>query len=294
MKGICTSLFILTGFFTFAQMETVPHQFWNNFSHFNPAMAGIMDQQRGGLMYQGNWENQHSYFGFYNLALKKNFGTGMNMNHSLGFNSQNSEVSVPISYDWNFKGKHHIAIGVAPSFRNSVTTGLMYDTTQTGTIYTTGVDSPASRNHLQSHAGITYKRGNLFAGVGIRNIHLQSWGDETLGPWKPHYYGHLSADIPFGSRSQLNNPHTMTLSALYTYVDGFNRIDLNANMQFEMGLNMLVGGRVRGGWTLGAGWDFFQNKLRGLYTVSWQRSKLSNSSNVQHAISLVYHVSNDG
>ncbi|MCR9172498.1 MAG: type IX secretion system membrane protein PorP/SprF [bacterium] len=290
MKGICTALFILSGFFTFAQLETVPHQFWNNFSHFNPSLAGLTDQQRGGLMYQGNWGNQHSYFGFYNLALKNNPGTGVNMNHSLGFNSQTSEVSVPISYDWNFKGRHHIAFGVAPSFRNSVSTGLIYDTTQTGTIYTTGVDSPASRNHLQSHAGVTYKHGPLHLGAGVRNVPIASAGDVGTEPWKPHYYGHFTVDLSVGSKSSSETKHTLALSALYTYVDGFNRVDLNARAQWENGLNVFLGSRVREGWTVGAGWDIRQ-KLRCLYSVSWSRSKLSNGSNVQHGISLVYHVS---
>ncbi len=289
MRLICTSIFIVSVFTLFGQ-ETVPHQFWNNYSHYNPAYAGLTFKQQGGLMYQGIPSSgaQHNYFGFYNLRLKKNFGTGINVNHASG-DLQTTEVSIPLSYDWNVTGKHHLAIGIAPSFRNYVHSGVIMDTTESGTIFTNGVDAPSTRNYLQTHAGITYKRGNFYAGFGIRNMQLRSWGDLEPGPWKPHYYGNISAEIPIGSRTEYSTRHKLIFSGLYTYVDGFNRIDLNARAQWENGLNVFVGGRVRGGWTVGGGWNLFQ-KLRCLYSVSWQRSQLSNGNNVSHELSIVYQL----
>ncbi|MDC0257305.1 type IX secretion system membrane protein PorP/SprF [Crocinitomicaceae bacterium] len=290
MRLICTSIFILCSYFLFGQ-ETVPNQFWNNFSHFNPAFAGLQYKRQAGLQYEGfrSGNSQKDYQAFYNQRLKKNFGIGFNGNHMTSWNDQTTEISIPISYDWNVKGKHHVAVGVAPSFRNHITVGYVLDTTQAGTIYITNTDVPFRRNYLQTHAGITYKRGNLYAGFGIRNLQIQSAGDAELGEWEPHYYGNISVEMPIGNRTQYNVRHKLILSGLYTYVDGFNRIDVNARAQWENGLNVFVGGRVRGGWTTGAGWDFFQ-KLRFLYSVSWQRSKLSSSNSVSHEISVVYHL----
>ncbi len=286
MKLICTSLFIASSLILFGQQESIPHQFWNNFSHFNPAYAGLRYQHQGGLMYQGNWNapSQHDYFGFYNLRLKKNFGTGINMNHTTSNYLQTSDISVPISYDWNMKGKHHLGLGIAPSYRNHVSTQLIFDSTSTNS------DLPYTRNHFQTHAGIVYNTRFFHAGIGIRNLHIRSAGDIELEAWKPHYYGHISTEVFIGSRSQYTTPYKMILSGLYSYVDGFSRIDLNARVQWDYGLTVFVGGRIRGGWTVGAGWEFAQ-KFRCMYSASWQRSKLSKNTSVSHELSLIYQLS---
>lgn len=284
MKSILTLIALFIAITTQAQIETVPNQFWNNFSHYNPAYAGLQYQRQAGLMYQGfrKFNYQHDYQGFYNQRLKKSFGIGFNGNHMSAMDDQTSEVSIPISYDWNVAGKHHIAIGVAPSYRNHVASAMI-------TADSSGNIHVPTRNHFQTHAGIVYKRGNFYAGFGIRNINLRSWGDSEAGSWNPHYYSHVSAAIPIGSRSEYNNRHKLILSGMYTYVNGFSRVDLNARVQWENGLNVFVGGRVRGGWTVGGGWDLFQ-KLRCLYSVSWQRSKLNNANSLSHELSVIYQL----
>jgi len=249
MRFICTSIFIVSAFVLFGQ-ESVPHQFWNNFSHFNPSFAGLQYQQQAGLTYHGfrQGNSQNDYQAFFNQRLKNNIGIGFNGNHMTGWNDQTSEISIPVSYDWNIKGKHHLALGVAPSYRNHVQPGYNLDTTETGAIYITGTDIPFTRNIFQAHTGITYKVGVLTAGLGIRNLHIRSSGDGT-GGWEPHYYGHISAEILVGSRSEYNSRHKMILSGLYTYVNGFARIDLNARVQCENGLTLFAGGRIRSSWT---------------------------------------------
>ncbi len=236
-------------------------------------------------MYEGFRKEtfQHDYQIFYNQKLKKNFGIGINANHRASWD-QTSEISIPVSYNWNISGQNHLAIGLAPSFRNYNPAEFYLDSAG-------NIQSP-SRNYFQTHAGVTYHFKNVYAGFGVRNLHLRSWGDLEAGTWEPHLYGNFSFETPVGSRSVENHPHTLILSALYTYVNGFNRVDLNARMQFKNGLNAFIGGRVGSGFTMGTGWDFFQ-KLRCLYSISWQRNNLNNGNNVSHEFSVVYHVTQD-
>lgn len=283
--AICT---FLIGF-TLQAQEIIPYQFWTNLSHFNPAHAGLEHQRQGGIMHQADWNTEsHDFFGFYNQRLKKNVGVGLNMSYSNSFVFDISEISTPISYDWNIKGKHHLALGVAPTYRNQTTPvfEISMDSLGNSTLVDTG--EKLQRNSLQTHLGITYNMRNLYVGLGVRNMNIASSGNFFTNPFRPHYYGHMTFEVPLQITS-FKIKQRAFFSTMYTYVDGFARLDLNWRSKWENGLNVFVGGRVRDGWTIGGGWDFF-DKLLCLYSTSFQRSPLSNNVRFTHQLSVQYHL----
>lgn len=283
-------LFIVIFFHSFsltAQQETVPNQFWNNYAHINPSMAGVQYKHQGGLAYRDQWVGQYgapknTYLN-YNTRIGAHHGIGLEAETgSIGY-SQSKAIAALYSYQLVTKKDHRINFGIAPTYQLQTTEPLwIFPQTSNDSTFVPGERS----NFLLVHTGVSFTSKNFIIGAGVRNINL-AHSTSTQFEFVPHYYGHASYKVDLGSRSKVDTKHQLILDFIGSTDGVFSQFQGDLRLILWNKLTVLGGYRSGNGVLMGAGWELFE-QFRAMYSAQISRSALSKSTLLSHEISLVY------
>lgn len=276
-----------TSFCVMSQQETVPNQFWNNYAHLNPSMAGVQYKHQGGLAYQDQWNGiegaPYDFYVNYTTRIAPHHGIGIDTrNSAVGF-SNSTSIAALYSYQLVTKKDHRINLGIAPTYVTQNVSGEWLPPTS---LPDSTLPENDRFNYFLVHTGVSFASKHLIAGLGVRTIQLTQSKGAQFG-FVPHYYGHASYKVDLGSRSDLHTKHHLILDFLGSTDGVFSQFQGDLRLVLWDKLTILGGYRSGNGLLMGAGWELFE-QFRATYSTQLSRSALSKSTLLSHEISLVY------
>ena len=223
MKTLFT--FVLTFAVTsgFAQQD----MFWNNYSHFNPAMSGFEYKQHGALSYSDYFRNktEDNLVFNYNTRIKNKHGVGLNYSQEFEIiNSSNLLANYNYQFDLKESGK--LSAGIGAGFNRRIENTKYFSPNRT--------TPPDSYFNIQLSAGLAHKWKGLVSGISVHNT--TRYG-EDLNPYTAKFSPYFVAHVGYGF--QLGNNIQLTPRAIFQIQD--NSLSIYSNIELKLFNKFSVG-----------------------------------------------------
>ncbi|MDG1332079.1 MAG: PorP/SprF family type IX secretion system membrane protein [Crocinitomicaceae bacterium] len=268
MKHLVTFAFLMASLFSFGQSNL----YWNNYSNFNPAMSGFQYNQHASATYNNSYPSlSGGYAGLLtdvgvNIANHHGVGIAYTGDYTKGVNSHKAVLNY--NYQFYFKKAGKLAFGAGAGVGH---TAYDYNKLTFGDFTVL----PEPKTNLELNAGVAYNWRNLYVGFSATNL-----TPSAFDPINAYYYSpprtqyHVQAQYAF----QIAKKFQLTPRVLYTYHNGFQRLQPNLTLTYNQKFSLGVSSRSRDGLGVNVGWDI-ANKFRVAYMFSATVSKLSNGVN---------------
>lgn len=252
--------------------------YWNNYANFNPAMSGL----RYRLHASGTYTNYYPSLAGSDKNLTADVGGRFNDRHGLGV-AYNGEVSnnkahkILANYNYQFQLKKatYLAIG----------TGIGFGTYSSYDPLSSTFPSPTNSrvSTFELNLGIAYKWKSLYVGVSSTSLKAPESNQNSFSEVPPTaYYAHAEYHFP------VSNLFYLTPRLLYSYTDGFQRLQANLSLTYNAKFSLGVSSKFRNDFGINARWDI-RNTIRVGYNYSVTVSKLNNNvSGGVHEFVLAY------
>lgn len=193
---IILPILLLFSTVAFGQQNVSTTLFWNSYTYYNPAMAGLQYKYHGAVHYRDQWGEApgapKTLLVNANTRINDKHGVGVTyMNEYIGI-SQFNNADINYNYQLKFKNDHRLSLGVTVGLINS-----RFDFSQwiTPTQELDPSLPQGSTTTLNINTGVAYKAKNLLIQVGLTHLR-RKYGklnsDGTLGYQPaPHLHGGL-------------------------------------------------------------------------------------------------------
>lgn len=294
------ALFVFIGFSIHAQQDLLTTQFWNNYSHFNPATSGLFYDHQAAVSYRDQWDQvsgaPKSLLANYSILLARHHGIGVNYSHDeLGFSRTNQ---INLNYNYQF------ILGTRKGSFQKLSVGASVGITQfamkAAWIPPTTFEDPSlpadfSDIEPNFNAGIAYQGRSLFAGIGVTHLtgaSLHGNGANTyVYNQTRHYYAMASHTFRFGSLEKFEIiPRAITRTDMVKISADFNLLaaySIKEKQRLWLGL----GYRTNNAINFMAGCDIYKRYRIG-YSYDLTLSKLSSISRGSHEFVLGFYMNN--
>ncbi len=193
MRTLLISCLILSASTSFAQQDPISGMHWNNLTHFNPAMSGLLWGHQASITYRNQWSqlanSPESIWANYSGILLDNHGVGLNAYYNTLGNSQIINGNFNYNYQFKFDNAHKLAIGVGVGMDHVHSDNMWIPPTSEPDI-----SLPVETNDalFNLNAGAVYKGRKFLAGVGATHLTggaLRTSNGTNYDP-APHAYLH--------------------------------------------------------------------------------------------------------
>ena len=279
MKHIVTIAFISTCIFTFGQSDS----YWNNYANFNPATSGFQYKQHAAATYFDYFPRLSvNYNGIYadaGINIKKHHGIGVA--YTGDFNSSFGSHKAVVNYNYQF--------ALPKAGKLSVGTGLGIGRYAVVDLLSPVFEPIDHLNSFELNLGASYNFKNLTLGLSATNLlPLEDSDDPSFRISAPTrgYYIHAQY------AAQLTPKFQLISRVLYSYSDGFQRLQPNLTVSYLDKFYLGATYEFRNSFGVNTGWDIL-NKFRVAYNYSITISNLNNTINGgKHEVSIGYVIKN--
>lgn len=274
MKLLITTLFLSVMSLSFSQLDPPSSMFWNNYTSFNPAAAGLHYRQQATINYRDEFgktsASQRTLSAGYNTRVKA-LGGGIGLNYLLDASSASKQNKVNLSYSYHFAlgSDYTLAVGASAGVINMNTRYDLSPTIQAG-----------SETAFTGNLGVMLKSKNLTAGISSTQLNGPAFSSSYGAPRRNY---HVNADYLFA----ITRKFSLKPQALYTTDFSYTSLDLNLTAYIN---KLFAGVTWRTNQAVGfmAGYEFKQ-KFRMGYCYEINSSKLNNGVSVAvHEFMLSY------
>jgi len=280
MKSLIIATVCLLAASSYAQQDPAVTMFWNNYTRFNPAMAGVLYKHEGTLMARNQWTgfsgNPTSYFAAYNAKVDPLYGgIGVNMEHTdIGLQVVNKAM-LNYSFHINVGEETVIAIGASAGVSTSKTDVSLYIFPDGGEEIS---DKPSAA--FNSSFGAAIKFRDLNAGVSVTNLNEPRYGNGWYN-YDPvrHYYAFAEYELGISEN--------VALKPAGLFVTDLNVNELNVNVRGILKNKYWFGAgyRTNNALSVMVGWDIFERYRVG-YTYEYWSNRIGNGSSSTHELVL--------
>lgn len=167
MKNLLSLCLLLTSS-AFAQEEPVSDMYWNNYSHYNPAMSAVDQKHEANVSYKfqpNDFYTPSSLFANYGINLKGKHGLGLNyVNEQFGF-FQVNRIKLNYNYQFKLKEGRRLSVGTSLGFsRFTMSPNWNCPVCDYHLFYI------VPQNNIQLDLGAAYYGRNIIAGLSETQI----------------------------------------------------------------------------------------------------------------------------
>ncbi len=265
-KLITSTLFLASLSVSFAQLDPPSTMFWNNYTAFNPAAAGLHYKHQATASYRSNFEassvSQQTFAANYNAKVKI-LGGGLGINYSLIDYNAGKQNRVSLNYSYHIKLGDNYTLGAGAS------AGVVNVDTRiyVGSLGAEPTLITSNKTAFIANLGVMLKSEKLTVGVSSTLLNNPDFDAAFNAPRRNF---HVNADYIFAITRKVS----LKPQALFTTDMDFSSLDLNMLAyigKFYTGVTY----RFRDAIGVMAGYEY-KNMFRIGYSYEATRSKLNN------------------
>ena len=271
MKALLLYLFLI-GFSanSLAQQDPITTQFWNHYTHSNPAMSGLLYKHSASATYRNQWVNVDgapvTFFGNYDTRLGEHHGLGINYRYDhIGFIK---EHMAHLNYNYQIHldntDKNILSFGVGVGIQQ-----LSYDYSKTifPTNLTYEIDPNANDKSPASNfnVGVAYTNRKLTLGFGITKLFQQRLSN---GFHNARHY-RLITEYDFRITRKLTLKPMLNIQTEGSFISANLTLLASLKDQYWIGIgyrtneavNFMIGLDIRKKFRIGYSYDYSMHKL---------------------------------
>jgi len=272
-----------------AQQEPSTSFYWNNYSYFNPAMSGVVNQYEANATWRNQWNKvngaPNTLFVNYGMNLADKHGLGMNYRYeTIGFSNVH-EVKVNYNYQLKLDNNRKLALGTAVGFQNY---RMNPEWVLPTTVYDPALPTGYSSTALHLDLGVAYYGDVITAGIGVTQLPITRNSTSSNGVLvytsTPHLFGNFRAEKDLSFLTIILE--TQMRTDLVKYSQDFN-VGLNWNNILEGGVGYRTSDAIIFNLT-----GIIAKNYRIGYSYDLSTNKLSNVSRGTHEVTLGWRLPN--
>lgn len=274
------SIFILTFAFLFTSYANSQSEaYWNNYANFNPAMSGFQHKQHATATYYNYFPSlSGNYTGLFadaGIRLAKQHGVGLVYTGDFNEPSESHQALANYNYQFRFDKAGKLSVGAGLGY------GIYTYHNAWSSIHTTG----EKRGSFILNLGASYKWKNLLVGFSATNL-IQDGSPEY--PFISYSYPPRAYNLHAEHTADLGRRFDLITRVLYSYQDGFQRLQPNLTLVFLEKVSLGASYEFRNSFGVNVGYDIL-NQFRLAYNYSSSVSMLGNGvSGGKHEITIGY------
>ena len=278
-----------------AQQDVLTTQFWNNYTHFNPAYSGLEKDHSAAVTFRKQWYTVNgaptTLMANYSTLLSHHHGLGVNYAYdAIGFNTSHQ---LNINYNYQFVlGRRNgslqkLSVGISVGFINLNSSPEWVPPT---TLNDQSLPTAFDFTDPNFNAGVAYKGRNLTTGIGITHLIPEAFRtvNSSLYTVARHYYAMGSYSFIIGNRGQFELKPQVIIRT--DAVMASSDINLLATLERKYWFGITY--RTQDAVAVMVGWDI-KGRYRIGYSYDHTMSKLSNGSTGSHEIVLGFNMNNN-
>jgi len=300
MKVISTCILLFFALSANAQQDFLTTQFWNTYTHINPATSGLEYDHFGTIMYRRQWDKVNGapedIIANYSTVLGRGLRVQpLKSRHGLGINFNQSSIGFTRSTELNLNYNYQITLGTRKGAAQRLSIGLSAGIAEfrmdpewvpPTTLNDASLPTAFSVIEPNFNAGIAYKGKTLFAGVGVTHVSAPSFtSSDPLNPVTynsaRHYYAMGAYSFILGEKGAFELKPQLIVRTDAVKISSDINLLASYTIADKQRIWIGAGYRTSDAIAFMAGWDIFKRYRIG-YSYDYTINKLSSISRGSH------------